>query len=182
MGRRRRPPAAGLADPRLPALGFRGYGATAPAGAQVANFDAHRIALGVPSSEDFGVEAKTYPIEANFDLLAGIDFKKGCFVGQETTSRMKRRGAVKSRMAPIGFEAPRRLTARSCWREACARAWRCRASRVAPWRSCGSTGRRPDRERPPVALLADGHFWRRFGRLAGSQAGRPDRPPGPGGA
>lgn len=92
-----------LADPRLPALGFRGYGATAPAGARLANFDAHRIALGVPNSKDFGAEA-TYPIEANFDLLHGIDFKKGCFVGQETTSRMKRRGAIKSRMVPIAFE------------------------------------------------------------------------------
>ena len=47
---------------------------------------------------------KTYPIEADFDLLNGIDFKKGCFVGQETTSRMKRRGGVRSRMLPIVFE------------------------------------------------------------------------------
>ena len=49
---------------------------------------------------------KTYPIEADFDLLAGIDFHKGCFVGQETTSRMKRRSAIKSRMLPIAFEGP----------------------------------------------------------------------------
>jgi hypothetical protein len=38
--------------------------------------------------------------------LGGIDFKKGCFVGQETTSRMKRRGQVKSRMLPIAFDGP----------------------------------------------------------------------------
>ena len=49
---------------------------------------------------------KTYPIEADFDLLNGIDFQKGCFVGQETTSRMKRRGAIKTRMLPIAFEGP----------------------------------------------------------------------------
>ena len=49
---------------------------------------------------------KTYPIEANFDLLNGIDFKKGCFVGQETTSRMKRRGTIKTRMLPIVFDGP----------------------------------------------------------------------------
>ena len=36
--------------------------------------------------------------------MNGIDFKKSCFVGQETTSRMKRRGAIKSRMVPIAFE------------------------------------------------------------------------------
>ena len=36
--------------------------------------------------------------------MAGIDFKKGCFVGQETTSRMKRRGTIKTRMLPIVFD------------------------------------------------------------------------------
>jgi folate-binding Fe-S cluster repair protein YgfZ len=38
--------------------------------------------------------------------VAGIDFSKGCFVGQETTSRMKRRGQVKTRLVPIRFEGP----------------------------------------------------------------------------
>jgi folate-binding protein YgfZ len=96
------------ADPRLPALGWRGYGAAAPAGAQVADEaarDAAKLALGVPGPADWGTD-KTYPIEANFDLLNGIDFQKGCFVGQETTSRMKRRGQIKTRMAPIAFEGP----------------------------------------------------------------------------
>ena len=97
-------------DPRLPELGLRGYGASAPAGAVVADeaaYDAWRLSLGVPGPADWGSE-KTYPIEANFDLLHGIDFKKGCFVGQETTSRMKRRGQIKTRMLPIAFdgEAP----------------------------------------------------------------------------
>ncbi len=94
-----------LADPRLPALGWRGYGVPAPQGvreADEADYSAFAHALGVPVSADWGVE-KTYPIEANFDLLDGIDFKKGCFVGQETTSRMKRRGTVKTRFLPITF-------------------------------------------------------------------------------
>jgi len=90
-------------DPRLPALGWRGYGASG--GRDEAAYDAHRLALGVPGPADWGSE-RTYPIEANFDLLNGIDFKKGCFVGQETTSRMKRRGQVKSRMLPVVFEGP----------------------------------------------------------------------------
>jgi folate-binding protein YgfZ len=101
-------PAGWRVDPRLPDLGFRGYGAAAPDGATLrpeADYAAHRLSLGVPGPEDWGVET-TYPIEANFDLLGGVDFKKGCFVGQETTSRMKRRGAVKSRMAPIAFAGP----------------------------------------------------------------------------
>jgi tRNA-modifying protein YgfZ len=95
-----------VADPRLPELGWRGYGATPPAGAAVADEDAReaqKLLLGVPGPADWGSD-KTYPIEANFDLLNGIDFKKGCFVGQETTSRMKRRGQIKSRMLPIAFE------------------------------------------------------------------------------
>lgn len=93
-------------DPRLPGLGLRGYGAQPPAGAEAAEeaaYDAWRLLHGLPGPTDWGVE-KTYPIEANFDLLHGIDFKKGCFVGQETTSRMKRRGQIKTRMAPIAFK------------------------------------------------------------------------------
>jgi len=95
-----------VVDPRLPALGGRGYGAALPADATEADeaaYDAHRLSLGVPGPADWG-EEKTYPIEANFDLLNGIDFKKGCFVGQETTSRMKRRGQIKTRMLPITFD------------------------------------------------------------------------------
>lgn len=95
-----------LADPRLPDLGWRGYGLPSPEGAHAAHeadYVTFAHALGVPVAADWGVE-KTYPIEANFDLLDGIDFKKGCFVGQETTSRMKRRGTVKTRFLPITFE------------------------------------------------------------------------------
>ncbi len=91
-------------DPRLPALGARVYGGL-DANADEDAYEAHRLALGVPGPADWGSEA-TYPIEADFDLLAGIDFKKGCFVGQETTSRMKRRGTIKTRMLPITFDGP----------------------------------------------------------------------------
>lgn len=94
-----------VTDPRLPALGVRGYTAPVPPDHSEALYNAHRLALGVPGSADWGQD-KTYPIEADFDLLNGIDFKKGCFVGQETTSRMKRRGQIRSRMAPISFVGP----------------------------------------------------------------------------
>lgn len=92
------------ADPRLPALGARAYDDRATDADEDA-YEAYRLALGVPGPADWGSET-TYPIEANFDLLAGIDFKKGCFVGQETTSRMKRRGTIKNRMLPITFDDP----------------------------------------------------------------------------
>ncbi len=97
------PGAGWLADPRLPGLGWRGYGLQTATNVGETSYDAHRLALGVPGPADWAGET-TYPIEANFDLLNGIDFKKGCFVGQETTSRMKRRGQIKSRMLPLACE------------------------------------------------------------------------------
>ena len=88
-------------DPRLSELGWRAYGVQGGQAEPV--YDLHRLSFGVPGPADWGTD-KTYPIEANFDLLGGINFHKGCFVGQETTSRMHRRGAVKSRMIPITFD------------------------------------------------------------------------------
>jgi len=102
-------PAGWLPDPRLPALGWRGVDLDPPPGAAPADeddYDAHRLALGVPDPARDCAPDKTYPIEADFDLLHGVDFKKGCYVGQETTSRMKRRGGIKSRMLPIVFDGP----------------------------------------------------------------------------
>ena len=101
------PSGAWSSDPRLSALGYRGQGAAAPAGAAIvdeAAYHSHRLALGVPDPDRDCPAETTYPIEANFDLLNGIDFQKGCFVGQETTSRMKRRGMIKNRMLPIKFD------------------------------------------------------------------------------
>ncbi|MBX9615598.1 MAG: folate-binding protein [Caulobacteraceae bacterium] len=93
------------ADPRLAALGGRALGERTT-DADEDGWDAHRLAVGVPDPAADGGSDSTYPIEANFDLLNGIDFRKGCFVGQETTSRMKRRGEIKKRMLPIAFEGP----------------------------------------------------------------------------
>ncbi|HXQ12007.1 MAG TPA: folate-binding protein [Caulobacteraceae bacterium] len=98
----------GAADPRQAALGRRAYG-EAPVGADIVDETAHdamRLALGVPDPGRDSPPETDYPIEANFDLLNGIDFQKGCFVGQETTSRMKRRGHIKNRMVPITFDGP----------------------------------------------------------------------------
>lgn len=92
-------------DPRLPQLGARAYGLAAEPTTDEDAYEVHRLTLGVPGPADW-LSDKTYPIEADFDLLNGIDFKKGCFVGQETTSRMKRRGTIKTRMLPIAFDGP----------------------------------------------------------------------------
>jgi folate-binding protein YgfZ len=94
------------ADPRLAALGWRGYGREALVDAGEDAYDAHRLALGAPDpAKDITPDA-SFPLEANYDLLNAIDFHKGCYVGQETTSRMKRRSAVKTRMVPLVFEGP----------------------------------------------------------------------------
>ena len=90
-------------DPRIAALGWRGYGVDASANATEADYERHRLVVGAPGPADWGEDA-AYPLEADFDLLNGVDFKKGCFVGQETTSRMKRRGSIKSRMLPLRFD------------------------------------------------------------------------------
>ncbi len=103
------PPAGWIADPRLAGLGWRGVDLEPPAGAEAVDEDAYdgwRLGLGAPDPARDCIPDKTYPIEADFDLLNGIDFKKGCYVGQETTSRMKRRGGIRSRMLPIVFDGP----------------------------------------------------------------------------
>ncbi|MFN6981785.1 MAG: YgfZ/GcvT domain-containing protein [Brevundimonas sp.] len=94
-----------LPDPRTPLMGGRLYGPAA-ADATEADYDAHRLSVGVPDPTADAPQDKTYPIEADFDLLNGIDFQKGCFVGQETTSRMKRRGSIKNRMLALDFDGP----------------------------------------------------------------------------
>ena len=102
-------PPGWIPDPRLPALGFRGIDLEPPPGSQQLAQDAYdglRLRLGVPDPARDATPDRTYPIEADMDLMNGIDFKKGCFVGQETTSRMKRRGGIRSRMLPIAFDGP----------------------------------------------------------------------------
>ena len=101
------PPDVGWApDPRLTALGWRAHGMGATSNASEADFADWVLLHGVPDPERDAEVQKTWPIEADFDLLNGIDFHKGCFVGQETTSRMKRRGQVKNRTLPFRFEGP----------------------------------------------------------------------------
>ena len=99
-------PAGFTPDPRLAGLGGRACGADPATDASEGDWQAHRLSLGIPDPTADALSDKTWPIEANFDLLNGIDFRKGCFVGQETTSRMKRRGAIKTRMLPIAFDGP----------------------------------------------------------------------------
>lgn len=99
-------------DPRLPALGFR---AIVPAGADMApdfeesteaDYDAHRLALAIPEGGlDFAF-GEAFPHDAVMDQLAGVDFRKGCFVGQEVVSRMEHRGTARRRFVTVTANSP----------------------------------------------------------------------------
>ncbi|WP_297800608.1 folate-binding protein [uncultured Brevundimonas sp.] len=91
-------------DPRLEGLGHRAIGFDGATTASEEDWHAHRAALCVVEAAFDAPKDKIYPIEANFDLMNGIDFHKGCFVGQETTSRMKRRGTIKNRILPFTYD------------------------------------------------------------------------------
>lgn len=104
----------GLPDPRHPPMGRRAIVAEKEAEAAIAAAMAterpeeawhrHRISLGIgEAAEDFEPD-RTFPLEVNFAELNGIDFHKGCFVGQEVTSRTKRRGSVRKRLLPVHVE------------------------------------------------------------------------------
>lgn len=104
------------ADPRLLALGVRfalpreaGFDVLAQAGfarADEAQYDRHRLALGVPDgSRDLTVE-KALLLESGFDELHGIDWQKGCYMGQELTARTKYRALVKKRLLPVTIDGP----------------------------------------------------------------------------
>ena len=103
------PGAVVVPDPRDAALGWRAYGralalpdAIAPAAR--ADYDALRVARMVPQTGIELVPDDTYILEAGFERLAGVDFRKGCYVGQEVTARMKhktelRKGLVRVEVA-----------------------------------------------------------------------------------
>jgi folate-binding protein YgfZ len=101
-------------DPRLTAMGQRimlppGEAAAVAAeiGAELLPqdaFEAHRIALGVPRGDLDFAYGDAFPHEADMDQLHGIDFKKGCFVGQEVVQRMERRHTARTRVVPVTFE------------------------------------------------------------------------------
>ena len=95
-----------FADPRVETLGQRAVLPLAEAqaiGGDLAAYDAHRIALAVPTGgADFAYN-ETFPHEADMDQLNGVDFKKGCFVGQEVVSRMQYRSTARNRAVEAVF-------------------------------------------------------------------------------
>ncbi len=97
-------------DPRIADLGVR---VIAPSGtdpasiappaqpAATAEYDQWRLTFGVPDgSRDLEVEKSTL-LEGNVDILNGVDWQKGCYLGQEVTARMHYRGLLKRRLVPF---------------------------------------------------------------------------------
>ncbi len=91
-------------DPRLPELGLRCIGPPVRAAIESADYEAHRIALGVPRGGIDFHYGDAFPHEAEMDQLQGVDFHKGCFVGQEVVSRMEHRGTARTRVVPVALD------------------------------------------------------------------------------
>jgi folate-binding protein YgfZ len=92
-------------DPRLPALGLRMIGARdvlarAIGGYPRGDYTEHRLALGVPDSADLPADS-VFALDAGLEELNGVSFKKGCFVGQEVTARMKHRATARRRFVAV---------------------------------------------------------------------------------
>jgi folate-binding protein YgfZ len=106
--------AVAFVDPRLPSLGLRVLAPTGTAmalltargfaAAPLEDYESLRLGLGVPDgSRDLQPE-KALLLESGFDELNGVDWNKGCYMGQELTARTKYRGLVKKRLFPVRVE------------------------------------------------------------------------------
>ena len=103
-------------DPRLAALGMRVILPPATAGEAAADlgatladadaYDAHRVALGVPRGGSDFIYGDAFPHEADMDQLSGVDFDKGCYVGQEVVSRVQHRASARTRVVPVAYDGP----------------------------------------------------------------------------
>lgn len=94
------PPPGAFADPRHPSLGWRVYG-TAECGTDQADWNAIRVAHCIPESCTELIPDSTYILEAGFDRLNGVDFTKGCYVGQEVTARMRHKTKLRKGLATV---------------------------------------------------------------------------------
>ena len=96
-------------DPRFPMLGLRVLFRELDERRLSASFDdyeAMRVALAVPEGGKDYAYGDAFPHEACFDLLHGVSFKKGCFVGQEVVSRMQHRGTARTRVLAVSAKQP----------------------------------------------------------------------------
>lgn len=95
-----------VADPRFPggALGWRAVAARGEYADGAAAYEAHRLAVGAPELARDAAADEVFALEALLEELNGVDFQKGCFIGQENVSRMKRRATTRKKFCPVIFE------------------------------------------------------------------------------
>jgi tRNA-modifying protein YgfZ len=96
------PPAGAVADPRHPALGWRAYGV--PGGPPEIDWDTIRVAHCIPESGIELIPNETFILEAGFERLNGVDHRKGCYVGQEVTARMKHKTELRKGLVTVGID------------------------------------------------------------------------------
>jgi folate-binding protein YgfZ len=96
------PPGA-LPDPRHTALGWRAW-ATAPGTPSEIDWDRIRVEHLIPESGIELIPDDSYILEAGFERLHGVDFRKGCYVGQEVTARMKHKTELRKGLARVAIE------------------------------------------------------------------------------
>ena len=94
-----------FADPRHAALGWRAYGKM-PEGPRATDWDALRVAHCIPESGIELVPGDSYILECGFERLNGVDFRKGCYVGQEVTARMKHKTELRKGLVTVNLAAP----------------------------------------------------------------------------
>lgn len=98
-------PQGALPDPRHPGLGWRLYAETSLAVPEV-DWDALRVDLMVPAYPQDLVPDDSYILEMGFERLHGVDFRKGCYVGQEVTARMKHKTELRKGLAQVALDGP----------------------------------------------------------------------------
>ncbi|GIT91064.1 aminomethyltransferase [Jannaschia pagri] len=91
------PPAGALADPR-PGMGWRHYGGSGDGGV---DWDAVRVDNLIPETGRELIHGESYILEMGFERLGGVDFKKGCYVGQEIVARMHHKTTLRKGLARV---------------------------------------------------------------------------------
>jgi len=94
------PPPGAVADPRHPALGWRAYDGL-PGGDPAIDWDAIRVEHCIPESGIELIPNETFILEAGFERLHGVDHRKGCYVGQEVTARMKHKTELRKGLVTV---------------------------------------------------------------------------------
>ncbi|MBU2957064.1 folate-binding protein [Paracoccus sp. 1_MG-2023] len=94
-------PDGAIVDPRDPALGWRHYGASGDDGS---DWDAIRVAQCIPETLVELIPNETFILEVGFERLNGVDFRKGCYVGQEVTARMKHKTELRKGLRNVAID------------------------------------------------------------------------------